>query len=65
MISSVCNNGQKSARFEVVANKAQRRITIEVRAYGLGECIDRVFEANQYGEALDFYGELCKRVNGN
>lgn len=65
MISSVCKNGQKSAYFDVVANKEQRRITVEVRAYGLGKCIDRVFEASQYGEALDFYGGLCERVNRN
>jgi len=64
MLESVCNNGEKSARFHVRASEAEHRITVEVRAYGLGECIDKVFSAGQYGEALDFYRKLCDRVEG-
>lgn len=65
MIDSVCNNGEKSVRFHVQASEAERRITVEVRAYGLGDCIDKVFPAEQYGDALDFYHDLCKQIEAN
>ena len=62
MMSSVCNYGTMSARFNVCASKVERRITIEVRAYGLGDAICDVYPAEQYVEALDRYEAICEEM---
>ena len=62
MMSSVCNYGTMSARFNVCADSVARKITVEVRAYGLGDCIDEVYPAEKYGEALDRYRAICEEM---
>ena len=62
MMDSVCNYGEMSARLHVTASAIERRITVEVRAYGMGEAVCKVFPADQYGEALDLYAGFCEEM---
>lgn len=62
MLQGVCNYGTMSARIDVDANKVDRRITVSVRAYGLGNAICEVYPADQYGEAIDRYEALCNEM---
>ena len=54
------NGRDVSVCFDVNASRAERRITVSVRTYGLGEDnVDLVFPPDQYGEAMDRYYEIC------
>ncbi len=62
MIQSTCCYGSMSASLHVNADEKERRITVSVRAYGLGRTMNREFQADQFGEALDLYHELCAKM---
>lgn len=62
MMSAVCSYGNMSARLDVCADRAARKIFVEVHACGLGDAIHKVFSADEYGQALDFYDGLCATI---
>lgn len=62
MIQSACCYGSMTAGLHVSADPEKRLITVTVRANGLGEVVNRVFPADQYGEALDLYNEICAKM---
>ena len=63
MLSSVCSYGMDlSASFNVLASTETRKITIEIRAYGLNKTVYEVYPAERYGEALDRYHAICEAL---
>lgn len=62
MIHSACCYGSMTAGLHVNADTEKRLITVTVRANGLGEAVNREFPADQYGEALDLYNEICSKM---
>lgn len=62
MIQGACCYGSMTASYHVNADPERRIITVTVRANGLGEAVNREFPADQYGEALDLYNEVCTKM---
>lgn len=64
MVASTCYKDNKTASLQIHSDMDKRKITVEVRSYGL-PCgvIKEIFPAEQFGMAIDLYHCLCEMVN--